>query len=371
MGKLDAAVGITAIAPEVDAEDTRIGVAGEVALDIVDQAGLLAQSKVEPTVHAWTSQHIIEHIESGAAGIACRVSHATYHHVCLMRAAREGHLTGYVGWWGHAAFVEAARGDVGGEALGPHQDAREGYIAIDEEDGVGRTVVATSEAEAALSGEAAQRAGIAQDIMTQGMVGKEGALEVIEDELGGVVAVAVNLLEYDAALLVNLVLGKGAVEDDVGEQLEGTRKVLLQECRVHHRLLLIGIGIEVATHILHAVQDVPGTALCRTLEEHMLHEMSETCLVGLLLARTCIDGVATVGYLGGRRCVYDAQTIGQRGGVIGLMFHNFLDKDCKSTTFPNITQMGYDTKIYVKPTTFFHHISFIVCQLCKFNQKEE
>ena len=157
--------------------------------------------------------------------------------------------------------------------------------------------------------------------MSERMVSKERTLIVVKDELGRVVAIAVYLFEDDTALLVNLVLGEGAMKDDVGKQLQGTCEIFLQKSRVHHGLLLIGVGIKVTAHVLHTIEDVPGAAFGSAFKEHVLYEVSETSLVGQLVASTSIDGIAAISHRGGRWSVYDAQAIGQRMGIVGSCGH--------------------------------------------------
>ena len=236
----------------------------------------------------------------------------------LMGSARLLYPTGYIGERGCSPLIGSARGKVGREAFSPHDDTTEGDVAIDEQHGIGGMVVALDEVAGMGRGEALDMLRGAEDIVPEGMASEEEFLEVIENELGGIVLVAVYLLEDDTALLVHLVLGVGAVEDNVSEQFEGARKILLQEGRVDDRLLLVGIGIEVATDILHAVEYVPSATLCGALEEHVLDEVGQTSLVGLLVARAAIDGIATIDHRSGRRVVYDAQTIGEGGSVTGL-----------------------------------------------------
>ena len=222
------------------------------------------------------------------------VSSTAYHHMSLMSATRERHTA-----WGicrrcDTIFIDLPRGNIAGVALGPLHDSREGDVAIDKQDSIGGAVVATGKVETTACSEAAQRAGIAQDIMSEGMIGKEGALKVIKDELGRVVAIAVYFLEYDTALLVNLMLREGAVKNDVGKELQGSCKIFLQEGRVDHRLLFIGKGIEVSSHVLHTIKDVPSTTFGGTLEEHVLYKMGKSCLMRSLVTCTHIDGIPAI-----------------------------------------------------------------------------
>ena len=151
------------------------------------------------------------------------------------------------------------------------------------------------------------------------MSAEEDVLKIIEDQLGGVVFIAVYLFEDDAPFLVDLMLREGAVEDDVGEQFECACKVLLQEGRVHHRLLLVGEGVKVAPDILHAVEYVPGAASRGTLEQHVLHEVGQPGLVGLLVTRACINGITAIDHRRGRWGMDDAQTVGKCRRIIGTL----------------------------------------------------
>ena len=319
--ELYAAVGVVGIGTEVDVHHARVGIARQVALHVVYQSRVFAQGEVEAAVHARSAQHVVEQVEPRAALVRGGVAHAAHHHMRLMRVARHLHLARHVGERCRAALVGTARGNVGREALGPHHDAVEGDVAIDKQHRIGRVVVTLGEAASALRGEALDMLRRTQDVVSQGVPAEERVLEIVENQFGRVVLVAVYLLEDDAALLVNLLLREGAVEDDVGEQLQGTREILLQEGRVHHRLLLVGEGIEVAPHILHAVQYVPRAALRGTLEQHVLHEMGQARLVGLLVASAGIDGIAAVDHRCGRRGVDDAQAVCQCMGVVCFLIH--------------------------------------------------
>ena len=60
VSKLDAAVSVVGIAAEVDTKDASVGVAREVALYVVYQSGVFAQSQIESAIHTRSAQHIIK-----------------------------------------------------------------------------------------------------------------------------------------------------------------------------------------------------------------------------------------------------------------------------------------------------------------------
>ena len=110
------------------------------------------------------------------------------------------------------------------------------------------------------------------------------------------------------------------------QQLEGAGKVLDGEGTVDHRLFLVGIGVEVAAHVLHAVQDVPRLALAGTLEDEVLHEVRHARLVFALVARAGIHGKAAIGHPRSERLMDDAQPVGQgadveSGSIFGIIRH--------------------------------------------------
>ena len=65
----------------------------------------------------------------------------------------------------------------------------------------------------------------------------------------------------------------GKVEWDVGEEVEAPLVVLLEEGGLYAGLLLGGEGVEVATHVVEATQDVVGLAALSAFEDCMFHEV--------------------------------------------------------------------------------------------------
>ena len=107
------------------------------------------------------------------------------------------------------------------------------------------------------------------------------------------------LVDNHLCLLLYLALRKGGVEYNIHQKFEGTAEMLGQESRVNHRLFLVGVSVEVAAHILHAVQNVPCLALGGTFKYKVLHKMRHTLLVFKLVARTRIYGKTTISHFGG------------------------------------------------------------------------
>ena len=155
----------------------------------------------------------------------------------------------------------------------------------------------------------AQAVGIAEDAAAERVVGKEEGFEVVVDELGGRIVVALNLVDDHLHLLVEFLLGEGAVEDDVQEQGDGALQVLAQEGGIVDGLFLARVGVEVAAHALHAVQDLHGCEALGALEGHVLHKVRHTALAVQLMARAGGHGNAGIDNIRGRGGQDDAKTV--------------------------------------------------------------
>jgi hypothetical protein len=73
-----------------------------------------------------------------------------------------------------------------------------------------------------------------------------------------------------------------------------------QEGTIHYCFLLVGVGVEVTSHMLHPVEDVPSVTFLCSFEKKVFHEMRHPLFVVGFIASTGIDGKATIGH---GRCV--------------------------------------------------------------------
>ena len=162
--------------------------------------------------------------------------------------------------------------------------------------------------------------------MPQRVSGKDEVFKVVEYQFGGTVFVRLYFVDNDFCLFLYFPLGIGGVENNVREQFEGAVEVFGQEGGVNHCFLFVGIGIEVAAYVFHAVQYVPCLAFARAFEQHVLHKVRHAVFVLLFIARAGIDSKAAIGHRRGQGDVDDAQSIGQGeavagGGCIGYFYH--------------------------------------------------
>ena len=126
---------------------------------------------------------------------------------------------------------------------------------------------------------------------------KEDVLEFIVNQLGGRVVIAFNLVADHLHLLVDLVLGIGAVEDDVRQQVDGLGEVFFGDGSVVDRVLLIGKGIQLTAYTLEGIDDLQGVATLGALEGHVLAEMGQTFLARQFVTGTSCYLVAAVDHL--------------------------------------------------------------------------
>ena len=102
----------------------------------------------------------------------------------------------------------------------------------------------------------------------------------------------------------------------IGEQRDGFSDMLLLDGRIKSGILFIGKGIQVASQLLQAVDNLQGVAMLSALKRHMFAKMSHTLLARQLITRAGSYLVATVNHLGHRRLVDNTQTIGKGISIV-------------------------------------------------------
>ena len=311
-----ALVHVFGIAAEVDGPCGGVGVVGQRGFHGIDQSAALAKGDVEAGVHAWAAEEVVEEVEGYAAVVLGAVCGAANHDVCLVggtafhgdplhRVLAQHGVGGGIYWVGRFPWdgISLPRhgGWVGGECLDDSLYISKGVVAHDEENHPLWLVEPLGKGFGVGRGEAAHVVGCAEDVVAQVASLVDDVLEVVEDEVGGGVVVGLYFIDDDLALLVDFDLGIDGVEHHVEEKLGCTRQVFFHEGRIDHRLLLVGVGIEVAAHTLHAVDDVPGVAMGRALEHHVFAEVCHALFRGQFVARAGSDGNTAVGHgrLGG------------------------------------------------------------------------
>ena len=121
------------------------------------------------------------------------------------------------------------------------------------------------------------------------LVGKGLFLEMIEDDVVGRVVGLADLLQDDGALALELGRVEGRMQQDVGEDIERERHVLLQHLGVIRGAFARGIGVEVAADRLDLLGDGAGAAPLGALERHVFEEMGDAVDLGRLVPGPDID----------------------------------------------------------------------------------
>ena len=152
--------------------------------------------------------------------------------------------------------------------------------------------------------------------MSEGMAAEDDVLEIVEDQFGGRVVVAFYLVADDGFLFVEFVLRVGAVEHDVGEQVDGPWQMLLEDGGIIDCALFVGKGIEFAADTLEGVQDVPCASACGPLEGDVLAEVRQSFLARPFVACAGSDLQSAVDHLRLRGQVDDAKSVGEGVGVV-------------------------------------------------------
>ena len=122
------------------------------------------------------------------------------------------------------------------------------------------------------------------------LVREGGLLEVVEDDVVGRVVGLADLLQDHAALALQLLGVEGRVLQDVGEDVDGERHVVLQHLGVVGGLLARGVGVEVAADLLDLARRCRGRcARLGALEGHVLEQVGDAVVLRRLVAGADAD----------------------------------------------------------------------------------
>ena len=124
-----------------------------------------------------------------------------------------------------------------------------------------------------------------EDGHAQGVPLPEMLLEDVVDVLVGRVLHHADLLEDDGFLLVDVIEVEQRVDEDVGQQVDGQREVVVGHLDVERRQLLAGEGVHHAPDGIDVGGDVKGRPPGRPLEEHVLDEVGRPVDPLVLVAR--------------------------------------------------------------------------------------
>ena len=117
------------------------------------------------------------------------------------------------------------------------------------------------------------------------MVLPEALREELVDEVVRRVLDHLDLFEDDLLLALDVVGAERRVADDVGEDVDGQRQVLVEHLDVVARVFLGRERVELAADGIDRLSNVLGGAAARSLEEHVLDEVRDAATLGRFVTR--------------------------------------------------------------------------------------
>ena len=308
--KASASLNLGFFAAEIDAPYACVLIAEGVALSIIYKSVLLSQADIEEGVHARTAKDIVEQEEGCAVVMIHAVTAVAHEDMCLVGVAlTNGHLR-MVRGQGHQWLADIAALQGGGVALYLSDYFVEIYLAKHKESGIVGDVIFAGEAQGIVGGVLAQTLCLAEDVAPKTVGTEEHLLEVVVDEFGGGVVVAVNLVNDDFYFLVYLVLRIDAMEDYVAEQIDSTGEVVALHGGVEDCYLFICESIEITANTFEVVAYMPGSATLCTLECHVLAEMRHARVALILVTGAGGYDITAIDNIGRRRLMDKSQSVG-------------------------------------------------------------
>ena len=261
---------------------------------------MLSQRNVQPRIHARATKDVVQKIQRNAPVILRAVSCPAHHHMRLMRAPplREGAIA-----WLNQTFRRFQHTQCFWTIQFPHQLLHHPlhpfklHIAKHKEHHLLGAIEPPHKPQRILRLESSHPLRRAQNVMPKAVPLIDEVFKTVKNQVRRRVVVTLYLIHNHLTLPVHLMLRKGAVKHDVENQFHRTFQMLLHEGSIHHRFLLVRVSIQVATHSLHPVNDVPRPAPLRTLEHHVFAEMRHPLLANLLVTSASIDADATIRHI--------------------------------------------------------------------------
>ncbi len=222
---LEGGGGVSGVDGGVDLHGAGVAVVGGAAVGLVGEAALLPELQEEAAAHA-LAEDGAEHGIGVALGVLAGDAVEAEADVGLLRlAVLDVDAGGPLAEDDGVQVEGVAGGPVAHGALEPVDDLVVVDVAGDGDDGVGGDVLVVDEAEHGVAGEGADGVGGAADVAAEGLVGPHG---LVDEEAGagvGVIAGGGELLEDDAALLLELDGVEEGVADHVDDEVGGDVEV--------------------------------------------------------------------------------------------------------------------------------------------------
>jgi hypothetical protein len=162
------------------------------------------------------------------------------------------------------------------------------------------------------------------------MIAEACGLREIEDEIVRLVVGGGDLLQDHVALAFQLFIVEFGRGEDVGQNVEGQRPVVLQHAGIIGGGFHAGCGIDLAAGRFDFLGDGARRTAGRALEGHMLEEMGDAVFIRALIARPGLDPDAKSHRLQMRHVVgHHSDAIGETGD---LYTHTLLFRQATGAT---------------------------------------
>ena len=151
------------------------------------------------------------------------------------------------------------------------------------------------------------------------VLAERGAVDQVLGDRRRLVVGAVDLLDHDAALAVELLGVEARAPDEVGQQVDRLRRALGAHGDVEGDEVVAGVGVQHAAQPLGGLVDVlVGRVLLAALEHQVLEEVGHAVLLRALVARAGVERHEHRQRARARqRDAVDRQPVGRDGGRAG------------------------------------------------------
>ena len=125
---------------------------------------------------------------------------------------------------------------------------------------------------------------------------EKDVFELVVDKLGWRIFVAFDFVAHHFTLFLYLLLRIYAMEDDIGQHVDGFVEMIAMDGTVEHGVFLIGEGIELTSQSIDGIDNLDGTIFLSTFKGEMFAEVRQSLLVGCFIAGARMQGDAAIYY---------------------------------------------------------------------------
>ncbi len=260
--------------PSVDGEHAGVGIRSELAENRVGEAFFFANVLEEARRHA-AAEKIIENRGGEARLVAEGKRGDTDADMDLLEVALGFEMDGRLGDGSGVIFQRAGGAEIAELALDEIQNLFVRDVASGGDDEMVRREPIMESLDEMIAIEGANGFRSAENGPAERMLGPEAARKNIVKEIFGIVQIHLNFFENDLALFSHVVGIKLGAKNEIGDDVKGDGKMVVEDFGVEADLLFRGEGVEHAADGIHFAGDRFGRAVLGAFEHHVLDEMGE------------------------------------------------------------------------------------------------